>query len=418
MPEILFEILVILLILFLLCVFVLYLMYRAFIKKHINKFKANKRMKQEKVERAAAQKIKDEKKKIYDIIPEESTESYQQEAKASKETFNSFAPYHLNSANVIYPCSSNTEQCIVPEHLHANDITKLYYELVESNRLETKFDDEVVNTILKDSKCSNLHLLSTSIENASKPIEIIISTLGEVLLKADVETIKYKKLSNDSQRFLFEHNLQDIVADIVSYDYKEIFEKVKHTIPPNILDSGTLYGEDRITLNNDKYFKKSNSIENKIITKLNEMSDDLKSYKQDANWGIDYEIKFHRYCGWMYLAFERFANDYNISQIITHPLLYKLEEEIKELIIPVSNEQLQALLNNFTLKDSFVEKGLKKASHFNFLPRADLTDEANNKLSLWYENNRQFYLKYIQISPEFKERIAMIIRNEMVRRDL
>lgn len=322
--------------------------------------------------------------------------------------------YHINHEGKIYPCRAKVRSCPYGSAQHAESKEELYYKLM---RFEKKVivPVETMKQINSTGRLRSLHTLSTPIAEGAPPIETILSSLEKSL---DVS----KSWDFDIEEDKWDGYEDEIAKDIARA--MEYGEPIPDKIPYNIKEKGRKlfreeYGGRRKYSRLDMMrFSHAGEEAGRRRTALSTPGR-LKSYEEYEEY-TKFRLTKDNYessVGWVEEDFLQFSHDLNTSKMITQPVFYGDIKKAEKIIGEMDNYELLSAYDDYLVPDEEIEENVKLANNFKYKPRHDLSLEANQKVSQWYNRNNKIYKNWKRSRPQ-RMLLSMKMANELDKRNI
>ena len=334
--------------------------------------------------------------------------------------------YHINHQGNIFLCRASIRACPYGEENHADfreDLFEKAYKTIRRKGAGEGLDKHLQMYGL----VPNLSPLSDEIEQSKAPIELITSSLLDVLNKLNdnyygytggaiapdwVEQIERAAAYNFNEYLSIGRSTTDYwYEDGSAYDegiyFPAYIQELAKTMPNKNWQSGPKSWSDEYGLeitqrymkNKAQMFEAEKFRKNGIITRERA----LENYKY-------LESEFHY-----------FAGAINASNIVNNTNIYSIQGDkfktVEENLADLNDNELLAFYDEISIDDNDAYEMLQSINFFIYEWRNDLSHNANSKLAEWFNRNNSLSNEYVYHSLERTELTLKTIK-EMEQRNL
>lgn len=300
--------------------------------------------------------------------------------------------YHMNFEGKIYPCKAKVMKCPYGDDFHADNKVELYYKLMGSMGVDAETPKPALDDLQEMNRLKSLYSISNEIEKVDYPVDVIVTTLKETLVHLEKKETKAKIVQD--------YKMSNEVAEKVRLLYLQGETVIPDYVPASIRAKGYNLFQEKdhgksLILSKEEKEERIADIKRELAPHRQH----LEHYGEYEKWGLKSDNYQSTYA-WVSKDFEKFSHDLNTSKMITQPVFYGDLDRAREAIKHMDNYELLATFDDYSVTDEEIERNVKEANHFNYEWRKDLTDEANSKLELWYNRNKEIYKNWKVNTPK------------------
>lgn len=300
--------------------------------------------------------------------------------------------YHLNNEGKILPCKARVRACPYGADNHSKNKEELYKK-VAREYINVSPSRSALEEVANYGQLTSLKVMSDEIMQSESPVELIVSTLSDVIEKIESdEGGSYETQYTPRQRqYLNEYG--PMLGKLIAHRYI-----IPGWVPMTLRERGELEFQKQFL---GTYIKNGeaqwDSYYEGLKANFKRAQAGAKEFQRAEVHKPDWRNKT-QILDRLYKDFNFFSASLNTSKIITKPAPVGTVEEFTKAMEKMSNEDLLSVYDDvmYSQNEFVANKDMEALTWKN---RDDLSPGANMRLKQWYQYNKDMINKRFLDNP-------------------